>query len=120
MWGWFKTTKPPETQQQQQLAVAKPEQKRTAPAVVVDNTTPVNFYSNMSEKLSLYMNKVTQVKTLDEWAALNNNVFGSPSLGVEKIGTGTIFGFVSGYTLRQAMKVGFLVAGYVSHRRICM
>uniref|UniRef100_A0A0G4GIR2 EF-hand domain-containing protein n=1 Tax=Chromera velia CCMP2878 TaxID=1169474 RepID=A0A0G4GIR2_9ALVE len=69
------------------------------------------FAAGFAEKVQTYMKQVVNVKSLNELGDLNQQVWDNPTLGVEKVGTGMIFGFISGYTMRQALKTAALVAG---------
>ncbi|CEL95785.1 unnamed protein product [Vitrella brassicaformis CCMP3155] len=83
-------------------------------------------YHKMSEKVSSYLHQLKDVRGFTDWTKLNEDVFGSTWLEMDKFTFGTLAGLVSGYAAKQALKtlavllgVGFIVlqslnyAGYL-------
>eukprot|EP00919_Chromeraceae_sp_WS-2016_P021726 GHVR01051444.1.p1 GENE.GHVR01051444.1~~GHVR01051444.1.p1 ORF type:complete len:170 (-),score=37.68 GHVR01051444.1:53-562(-) len=69
------------------------------------------FSAGFSSKLKKYFNQVYQVRSLEELGSLNEKTWDTSSLGMEKIGSGAVFGFISGYTCKTAFRTIAFVAG---------
>ncbi|CEL92425.1 unnamed protein product [Vitrella brassicaformis CCMP3155] len=72
--------------------------------------------SKLGQRFQDYGDGLKGVKTVDDWLKLNGRVWGDPVLGSDKFSTGAIFGFVSGFAIRQAFRVAVTMAGlgYIS------
>eukprot|EP00389_Voromonas_pontica_P004807 GDKH01007136.1.p1 GENE.GDKH01007136.1~~GDKH01007136.1.p1 ORF type:complete len:181 (-),score=20.10 GDKH01007136.1:64-606(-) len=64
-----------------------------------------------AERFSGYFNGLTNIKGSNDFFDLNQRYFGSQTLEAEKVGTGAIFGMLSGYTFRHAFRAVALLAG---------
>lgn len=62
-------------------------------------------------KVSEYAAGFQNVKNFDDFLELNKKVSGSPSLNMEKVGTGAAAGFVTGYAFRNTLKTALLFGG---------
>ncbi|CEM25376.1 unnamed protein product [Vitrella brassicaformis CCMP3155] len=74
-------------------------------------STPPQRDPSLSGKLREYAKEVVNVRSMGEWTRLNERYFDAPALHLEKVGMGTVFGYLSGYAVKNALKVSALLVG---------
>eukprot|EP00918_Siedleckia_nematoides_P053196 GHVU01116188.1.p1 GENE.GHVU01116188.1~~GHVU01116188.1.p1 ORF type:complete len:162 (-),score=23.27 GHVU01116188.1:687-1172(-) len=58
----------------------------------------------LSEKLKQYFTKAKDIRSLDDFKKLNMEQFGTPTLAGDRVASGAIFGYASGYCVKKATK----------------